>query len=90
MILLLHLYFKGIGPAFTHAGFETVAVGNTRLVGADDFHHQLHHRFCECHYGTADTPWDRWFGSFHDGTEAASERIRQRVRERALKHQRTV
>jgi len=90
VIFLLHLYVKGMGPAFTHAGFETVAVGNTRLVGAGDFHHQLHHRFFECNYGTADTPWDRWFGSFHDGTEAASERIRQRVRERTLKNQRTV
>ncbi len=85
VIFLLHLYVKAIGPAFTHAGFEKVVAGDTKLVSAGDFHHQLHHRFFECNYGTADTPWDRLFGSFHDGTEAANERIRQRVRERALK-----
>ena len=62
-----------------------MVLGDTKLVGAGDFFHQLHHCFFECNYGTVDTQWDRWFGSFHDGTEAANERIRQRIRERALK-----
>jgi sterol desaturase/sphingolipid hydroxylase (fatty acid hydroxylase superfamily) len=38
----------------------------------------LHHRYFECNYGTAEMPWDRWFGSFHDGSEAATKRIRAR------------
>ena len=41
-----------------------------------DFHHQLHHRFFECNYGTIDVPWDRWFGSFH-GSDEATARVRE-------------
>ncbi|NNE80882.1 MAG: sterol desaturase family protein, partial [Silicimonas sp.] len=32
----------------------------------------------ECNYGSEEIPLDRWFGSFHDGTRAATERIRAR------------
>jgi len=78
VIVLLHLYIRAIGPCFTHAGFENAMVGEQKLVDAGDFHHQLHHRYFECNYGTAEMPWDRWFGSFHDGSEAATKRIRAR------------
>jgi Delta7-sterol 5-desaturase len=83
VIFLVHIYIKMIGPAFSHAGFESLLAGDTKLVDAGDFHHQLHHRFFECNYGTAETPWDRWFGSFHDGTDAATERIKERRRRMA-------
>lgn len=82
VIVLLHLYIRAIGPAFTHAGFEKALAGDQKLVDAGDFHHQLHHRYFECNYGTAEMPWDRWFGSFHDGTDAANERIKERRRNR--------
>ena len=42
-----------------------------------DFMHQLHHRFIDCNYGTHEDPWDRIFGSFHDGTPEADARIRE-------------
>ena len=32
----------------------------------------------ECHYGSLEIPWDRWFGSFHGGTEDAHERMSER------------
>jgi sterol desaturase/sphingolipid hydroxylase (fatty acid hydroxylase superfamily) len=38
----------------------------------------LHHRYFECNYGTSVVPWDRWFGSFHDGTAEATQRLNQR------------
>jgi Delta7-sterol 5-desaturase len=80
VIFLVHIYIKMIGPAFSHAGFESVLAKDTRVINAGDFHHQLHHRFFECNYGTAEVPWDRWFGSFHDGTDEATERIKERRR----------
>lgn len=80
IIVLLHLYTRSLGPAFSHAGFEKLLVQETRLIDAADFHHQLHHRYFECNYGTVDAPWDRWFGSFHDGSEEATMRTRERQR----------
>ena len=41
-----------------------------------DFFHQLHHRYFECNYGTVEMPWDRWFGTFHDGSEEGTVRTR--------------
>ena len=77
VILLLHLYSRCLGPAFSHSGFEKLLVKDTAIVDSADFHHQLHHRFFECNYGTVDAPWDRWFGSFHDGSDEATVRIRE-------------
>ena len=42
------------------------------------FHHQMHHRYFECNYGSLEMPWDKWFGSFHDGTVEANERMQER------------
>jgi lathosterol oxidase len=82
LIFLVHMYLKAIGPAFSHAGFEAVLTGETddagRVIDAGDFHHQLHHRYYECNYGTTEVPWDHWFGTFHDGSEEATQRIRAR------------
>jgi len=41
------------------------------------FHHQLHHKFFECNYGNAEMPWDRWFGTFNDGSDGAMKDIRK-------------
>jgi len=80
IILLVHLYSRCLGPAFSHAGFEKLLVKDTALVDAADFHHQLHHRFFECNYGTVDAPWDRWFGSAHDGSDADTARVKEQRR----------
>lgn len=31
-------------------------------------------------YGTFEMPWDKWFGSFHDGSEEATTETWQRQR----------
>ena len=82
VILLLHLYSRCLGPAFSHAGFEKLQMGDTSVVGAADFHHQLHHRYFECNYGTTDAPWDKWFGTDHDGSDEATIRIRKQRKQR--------
>lgn len=77
VIILVHLYSRCLGPAFSHSGFEKLLVKDRSVVDAADFHHQLHHRFFECNYGTVDAPWDRWFGSYHDGSDEATVRVRE-------------
>ncbi|MBH54269.1 MAG: desaturase [Opitutaceae bacterium] len=78
VILMLHLYMRCLGPSFSHSGFEKLLVKDTKVIDSADFHHQLHHRFFECNYGTADAPWDRWFGSYHDGSDEVTLEVKER------------
>ncbi|MBX2835330.1 MAG: sterol desaturase family protein [Gammaproteobacteria bacterium] len=80
VIFLLQLYTRCMGPAFSHSGFEKLLVKDKSITDSADFHHQLHHKYFECNYGTLDTPWDRWFGSVHDGSDEATKRVQERRR----------
>ncbi|WP_299615987.1 sterol desaturase family protein [uncultured Tateyamaria sp.] len=76
--VLFHLFALNLGAVFSHAGFDKILVKDAEAIKAGSFHHQLHHRYFECNYGSEEIPLDRWFGSFHDGTQAATQRIRAR------------
>ena len=78
--ILFLMFHHGIGAPTSHAGFEKVQVGKIGSMEVGDFFHQLHHRFFECNYGTWETPWDKWFGTFHDGTEAGDALLKARQR----------
>ena len=78
--VLFHLFALSVGALFSHSGFEKLLVRKGRAIKAGSFHHQLHHRFFECNYGTEEVPMDRWFGSFHDGTTRLSKIVRARKR----------
>ncbi len=75
---LFHAYYQGLGPAVSHCGFESLKVGGKKRIELGVFYHQLHHKHYKCNYGTVEMPWDRWFGSYHDGTDEATMRIRKR------------
>ncbi len=66
----------------SHAGYETITTGEGNDTGlkVGDFFHQLHHRYFECNYGEPEVPCDKWFGTFHDGTEEATTATRARMK----------
>ena len=74
--IIFHLYSLSLGAVFGHTGFDTLLVKNKKRLAIGHFHHQLHHRFFDCNYGSVDMPWDKWFGTFHDGSPNAMSRIR--------------
>ncbi len=74
--LMFHITFQQLSPVLSHSGFERVAINGQDRVRAGDFFHQLHHRYFECNYGTSEIPFDRWFGTFHDGSAEATKRTR--------------
>jgi sterol desaturase/sphingolipid hydroxylase (fatty acid hydroxylase superfamily) len=76
--VLFHFYLEALNPPVSHSGFDGLMVNGKKRVECGDFFHQLHHRYFECNYGTSEMPWDRWFGSFHDGTPEATQRARAR------------
>ena len=78
---MFHCYVMALNPAVSHSGFEGLLVAGKKRAALGDFFHQLHHRYFVCNFGTAEMPWDRWAGSFHNGTPEATQRVRKRMRE---------
>ena len=68
-------------PARAAAGFDQLVVKGKATLPSNFFHY-LHHRYFECNYGDPMLPFDRWFGTFHDGTPQAHARMQQRWAEK--------
>ena len=77
--VIFHLMFYAILAVTSHTGFEGLWFRNAKRLHLGMFHHQIHHRYFEVNYGNLDVPWDKLFGSFHDGTEAGKARMRERL-----------
>ena len=81
----IHLYFHVIylapGAAMTHTGYEDLLIKDKRKLALGTFYHQLHHRYYECNYGNQEMPWDRWFGTFHDGSDEDTKETRSRKKD---------
>jgi sterol desaturase/sphingolipid hydroxylase (fatty acid hydroxylase superfamily) len=81
----IHLYFHVIylapGAAMTHTGYEDLLIKDKRKLALGTFYHQLHHRYYECNYGNQEMPWDRWFGTFHDGSDEGTKETRSRKKD---------
>lgn len=80
----IHVIFNAMlhtvaGPT-SHCGFNTVRLTRFFSLQLGDFMHQLHHRYFDCNYGSYETPWDKVFGSFHDGTPQGDGLIKERRR----------
>lgn len=82
--VLFHLQHQGLTAATSHTGFEAFKVGDAKHVALGRFHHQIHHRYFDCNYGNLEMPWDKLFGSFHDGTDAAHAAIIKRKQRMGL------
>jgi sterol desaturase/sphingolipid hydroxylase (fatty acid hydroxylase superfamily) len=81
---LFHLHHAALTPAPSHSGFERVVFFDGVGVKTGDFFHYLHHKYFECNYGGDGVlPMDRWFGTFHDGTDEAQKKMRDRFLARA-------
>lgn len=77
LITLTATYFL-LSPAASHSGFDRFVVAGGRIVAGGDRFHTLHHRYFDCNYGTAIVPLDKWFGTFHDGSDEATLKINRR------------
>ena len=80
---LYHILHAGLSPAPGHTGFDRVVVGDDACFDTDSDAHYLHHRYFECNYADGTVPLDKWFGTFHDGSDAAHRAMNQR---RAASH----
>ncbi|MCL4676289.1 MAG: sterol desaturase family protein, partial [Pararhodobacter sp.] len=76
--ILYHMQYLSLTAATTHTGYEALLMKDENRLKLGTFHHQMHHRYFECNYGSLEVPWDKLFGSFHDGTLEANERMKER------------
>jgi len=80
--VIFHLMFYALTAVTTHTGFEGLWFRKVKRVHLGMFHHQIHHRYFEVNYGNLDVPWDKLFGSFHDGTEMGKAAMKERLKNR--------
>ena len=73
-----HLMVTGISPTWSHSGYDKIMVNKSKI--QMEYYHYLHHRYFECNYGHRSTPWDRLFGTFHDGSEESKKNMTSRMR----------
>ena len=76
--LIFHVIYQGPGAAMSHTGYEDLLIKDKRSLALGTFYHTLHHRYFECNYGNQEMPWDRWFSTFHDGTDEDTKKTRDR------------
>ena len=76
--IIFHLQYFTLTAVTTHTGFQGLLIKDKDRLALGTFHHQMHHRYFECNYGSLEMPWDKWFGSFHDGTVEADARMKER------------
>ena len=77
MHIFFHMQFLALSAATEHTGFADLLVKDKGVFPLGGFHHQLHHRYFNCNYGSEYVPCDQWFGTFHDGTPEATARVKQ-------------
>ena len=80
---MFHLQFVALAPALGHCGFGRIVLGGDKAVRLNTGFHYLHHKHFECNYSGEGLPvFDKWFGTFHDGSEAAHARLKERLARR--------
>jgi sterol desaturase/sphingolipid hydroxylase (fatty acid hydroxylase superfamily) len=80
IIALYQLHFAGFGAVPGHVGFDKVEIGEETAIDSHAYIHYLHHKYFEVNYGDGLIPIDKWTGTFHDGSKAADEAMKERYR----------
>lgn len=82
MLIIFHLSYFTLSAATTHTGYQGILWRDKLVLPLGTFHHQLHHRYFTCNYGGLEIPWDKWTGSFHDGSEESHQQFIQKRKKR--------
>ena len=78
--VIVTLVHAGLSPAPGHSGFERIKIAENKTFDSEAHAHYLHHKYFECNYADGILPLDRWFGTFHDGSDEAQKRLQNRLK----------
>ena len=84
MLMLYHLQVTGTGAVVGHIGFDKIEVGDT-AADSHAYAHSLHHKHFEVNYADGLMPFDRIFGTWHDGSPAGEAQMDARYQRKKAK-----
>ncbi|MBB4065632.1 sterol desaturase family protein [Gellertiella hungarica] len=82
VLVMYQLHMAGFGAVVGHVGFDKVEVTDETAIDSHAYAHYLHHKYFEVNYGDGLIPFDRWFGTWHDGTRKGEEEMQARYERR--------
>lgn len=82
VLVLYQLHMAGFGAVVGHVGFDKVELTEGKAIDSHSFAHYLHHRYFEVNYGDGLLPFDKWFGTWHDGTKQGDALMQARYEKR--------
>jgi sterol desaturase/sphingolipid hydroxylase (fatty acid hydroxylase superfamily) len=81
ILALYQLHYAGFGAIPGHIGFDRIELSKDTAIETHAYIHCLHHKHFRVNYGDGLIPFDRWFGTFHDGSRESEARMQARFRE---------
>jgi sterol desaturase/sphingolipid hydroxylase (fatty acid hydroxylase superfamily) len=78
--VLFHLQYTALSPTQGHCGFHKIELPGKIAICTEQYAHYLHHKYFEVNYGGDIVPFDKLFGTFHDGSDEAQEALNRRMR----------
>jgi sterol desaturase/sphingolipid hydroxylase (fatty acid hydroxylase superfamily) len=81
IIALYQLHYAGFGAIPGHIGFHRIETGPDKAIDSHAYLHYLHHKHFEVNYGDGLVPFDRIFGTFHDGSPDGEAKMKARFNE---------
>jgi sterol desaturase/sphingolipid hydroxylase (fatty acid hydroxylase superfamily) len=85
LLVIYQLHFAGFGAIVGHVGFDKIEVTDEGGIDSHAYAHYLHHKYFEVNYGDGLIPFDRWFGTWHDGSKAGDAEMQARYARRKAK-----
>ena len=84
LIAMFHIFHAGIAPTAGHTGYEKMIFKNGVWIPTGDYNHYLHHKYFECNYAGGNVSFfDELFGTFHDGSDEATEEVMKRLKNKS-------
>ena len=80
LLAIYHLHIAGFGAVVGHIGFDKIVAGDEKAMDTHSFAHYLHHKYFEVNYADGLIPLDKWFGTWHDGTEVGDAKMNSRMK----------
>ena len=84
LIAMYHIFHAGLSPHAGHSGYEKMVFKNGKSIHIGAYDHYLHHKYFECNYAGGTVNFlDKFFGTFHDGSEEATRDVMQRIKSKS-------